>query len=154
MCVIHSDGCVISSTNAFAAGDFIDKTTFKRPLLAAATLVAALCSCIIVFTDSFWVLATKSVIEGIAASVLDPGRTGLTLGITGQNRFEQQAYRNETANQTGYTLFMAALGVTAYFIFPDTNWLFIALGIGGKLARGLFLHDLLACQFSMQDLSA
>eukprot|EP01084_Bolivina_argentea_P314546 544827_1 len=112
-------------------GDFIDKTTHKKPLIIVATFIASFCSCIIIFTDNFWILAIKSVCEGIAASVLDPGKTGLTLGITGQEKFERQAYQNEIANQSGYLIIMAIIGVIAYFIFPNTNWLFIALGVAG-----------------------
>ena len=53
--------------------DFIDKTTKKKTLLIIATFIAAFGSNIIILTDNFWVLAVKSVIEGIAATAIDPG---------------------------------------------------------------------------------
>eukprot|EP01084_Bolivina_argentea_P268262 455588_1 len=112
-------------------GDFIDKTTHKKTLLMIISFLAALCSNIIIITDIFWILIIKCIVEGIAASGIDPGKGAITLGITGPDKFEKQTSKNEMSNHGGMMFFAALCSTLAYLIYPNTQWLFFTILISG-----------------------
>eukprot|EP01084_Bolivina_argentea_P268261 455584_1 len=112
-------------------GDFIDKTAHKKTLVMTVSFVAALCSNVIIVTDIFWILIIKCVVEGIAASGIDPGKGAITLGITGPDKFEKQTSKNEMSNHAGMMFFAGVCAALAYYVYPNTQWLFFTILVSG-----------------------
>ena len=55
------------------AGDFLDKTAYKKLVMATAVLTAAVTTTCVVWTDSFWIVLTAKIIEGCASTIFLPG---------------------------------------------------------------------------------
>ena len=56
------------------------------------------------------------------------------MGITGKTRFEKQTSKNQIAFHIGYLFFAVVSGTIAYFIYPNTHWLFIVIAIAGIIS--------------------
>ena len=68
------------------AGDLLDKTRFKRSVTAFATLVAAVTTCSVTWTSTFWAILLLKGLEGVAATVFLPAIMSLLLGVVPEAR--------------------------------------------------------------------
>jgi predicted MFS family arabinose efflux permease len=66
------------------AGAMIDATTNKRAYVIIPGIFTVLASAIILYSQSFWVVAASQVATAIAGAAIVPAVTGITLGIVHQ----------------------------------------------------------------------
>jgi MFS family permease len=134
------------------AGALIDATTRKRAYVIVPGIFTVLASAIILYSQSFWVVAASQVATAIAGAAIGPAVAGMTLGITRQAGFNRQVGRNQAFNHAGNMVgaglsgllgwafgFPAVLGLAALFgILSIASVLMIPKeAIDDRVARGL-----------------
>jgi MFS family permease len=83
------------------AGALIDNTTRKRTYVIIPGIFTVLASAIILYSQSFWVVAASQVATAIAGAAIGPAVTGITLGMVRQAGFNWQNGRNQAFNHAG-----------------------------------------------------
>jgi MFS family permease len=120
------------------AGDLLDKTRFKRSITAFATLAAAVTTCSVVWTSSFWAILLFKALEGVAATVFLPALMALLLGVVPDAEVTRMVALTETSNKLGSVLFTVFAGVIAGVAYPSVEGIFYLLG-GGGVAAAIFV---------------
>ena len=116
------------------AGHIVDRTAWKRTLLAFSALLATVPAATIIWWNSLSWMVAKAVIEGIASAIIEPAKAAVALGVVGPKDFDRVSRTNEMCDHAG-TLFCAiAGGVVAYASYPDVGSLFIVVSAMGTLA--------------------
>ncbi|WP_236438020.1 MFS transporter [Pseudomonas syringae] len=100
------------------AGALIDRTTYKRAVIAAAALLVTLSCLVLPFTSSFTLVALTQALSSVAASVFAPAIAAISLGITGPRAFTRRTGRNETFNHAGNACAALLAGGFAYLFGP------------------------------------
>jgi MFS family permease len=83
------------------AGALIDATTRKRAYVIIPGIFTVVASAIILYSQSFWVVAASQVATAIAGAAIGPAVTGITLGMVRQSGFNWQNGRNQAFNHAG-----------------------------------------------------
>jgi MFS family permease len=83
------------------AGALIDETTRKRAFVIIPGIFTVVASAIILYSQSFWVVAASQVATAIAGAAIGPAVTGITLGMVRQAGFNWQNGRNQAFNHAG-----------------------------------------------------
>lgn len=83
------------------AGALIDETTRKRAYVIIPGIFTVVASAIILYSQSFWVVAASQVATVIAGAAIGPAVTGITLGMVRQAGFNWQNGRNQAFNHAG-----------------------------------------------------
>jgi MFS family permease len=92
------------------AGALIDATTRKRAYVIIPGIFTVAASAIILYSQSFWVVATSQVATAIAGAAIGPAVSGITLGIVRQAGFNWQNGRNQAFNHAGNVVGAALSG--------------------------------------------
>jgi MFS family permease len=134
------------------AGALVDATSRKRLYVIVPGVCTVLASMIILWSQSFWLVAVSQVATAIAGAAIGPAVAGMTLGIVRQAGFNRQNGRNQAFNHAGNMvgaglsgLLGWKFGLTAVFwlaavfgVFSIISVLMIpASAIDDKAARGL-----------------
>eukprot|EP01083_Nonionella_stella_P097289 273452_1 len=81
----HYLGChimkAVSILFQIPAGDFLDKTSYKKTVTTIALLVSSVTTACIGWTDNFWVVLAAKAIEGLAAAIFLPALMSFLFGI-------------------------------------------------------------------------
>jgi MFS family permease len=83
------------------AGALIDETTRKRAFVIIPGIFTVVASAIILYSQSFWVVAASQVATAIAGAAIGPAVIGITLGMVRQAGFNWQNGRNQAFNHAG-----------------------------------------------------
>lgn len=83
------------------AGALIDETTRKRAYVIIPGIFTVAASAIILYSQSFWVVAASQVATAIAGVAIGPAVTGIRLGMVRQAGFNWQNGRNQAFNHAG-----------------------------------------------------
>ncbi|MCE0491876.1 MFS transporter [Pantoea sp. Mb-10] len=134
------------------AGLITDATTHKRLLLMVGSLVITTATLMLWFFPQTGIAVSSQVMTGMAAALIGPVLTGITLGLTGPKKFSHQMGINEAFNHGG-NMFAAIIagfafwywGTGAVFVLMTVMALFAALAVTAirpadidhRLARGL-----------------
>jgi MFS family permease len=92
------------------AGALIDQTTRKRAYVILPGIFTVVASAIILYSQSFWVVAASQVATAIAGAAIGPAVTGITLGMVHQAGFNWQNGRNQAFNHAGNVVGAALSG--------------------------------------------
>ncbi len=112
------------------AGALIDATTRKRAYVIVPGIFTVVASAIILFSQSFWVVAASQVATAIAGAAIGPAVAGMTLGITRQAGFNRQVGRNQAFNHAGNMVGAGLSGLLGWaFGFPAVLVLAALFGI-------------------------
>jgi len=76
-------------------------------------------------------MVLRSIAGGIAASAIPPGIASICLGIAGPDQFDRYMARTEYWNHSGSLISAVAAGIVAYVLYPDVQYLFVAIGVTG-----------------------
>jgi MFS family permease len=114
------------------AGALIDATTRKRAYVIIPGIFTVAASAIILYSQSFWVVAASQVATAIAGAAIGPAVTGITLGIVHQAGFNWQNGRNQAFNHAGNMVGAALSGFLGWkFGFVAV---FVLAGVFGILS--------------------
>mmetsp|Transcript_6521 Transcript_6521/g.7306 ORF Transcript_6521/g.7306 Transcript_6521/m.7306 type:complete len:439 (+) Transcript_6521:32-1348(+) len=117
------------------AGDFLDKTSYKKTTTIFAILVAAVTTACVGWTSNFWVVLTAKATEGIAAATFMPALMSLLFGIClTAEEIPNYVGKTEVWNKVGSVLFTLGCGLIAYILYPNIESIFYLLGAGGIMA--------------------
>jgi len=117
------------------AGDFIDKTSYKKSTAVVAILVASVTTACVAWTSTFWVVLIAKVFEGIAAAVFLPSLMSFVFGICIiVAEIPKFIATTEISNKIGSALFTLGCGLIAYYLYPNVESIFYLLGAGGIMA--------------------
>lgn len=83
------------------AGALIDETTRKRTYVIIPGIFTVVASAIILYSQSFWVVAASQVATAVAGAAIGPAVIGITLGMVRQAGFNWQNGRNQAFNHAG-----------------------------------------------------
>jgi len=134
------------------AGLITDATQYKRLLLIIGSLVITFSTLLLWYFPESWVTLLSQILTGLSAAFIAPVLTGITLGLTGPDKFSHQMGRNEAFNHGGNMtaaiaagIFVAYWGTGAVFALMTVMALCAALSvlairhqdIDNRLARGL-----------------
>ncbi|UZE50183.1 MFS transporter [Rhodopseudomonas sp. P2A-2r] len=92
------------------AGALIDQTKRKRAYVIIPGIFTVVASAIILYSQSFWVVAASQVATVIAGAAIGPAVTGITLGMVHQAGFNWQNGRNQAFNHAGNVVGAALSG--------------------------------------------
>jgi predicted MFS family arabinose efflux permease len=92
------------------AGALIDQTTRKRAYVIIPGIFTVVASAIILYSQSFWVVAASQVATAIAGAAIGPAVTGITRGMVHQAGFNWQNGRNQAFNHAGNVVGAALSG--------------------------------------------
>lgn len=96
------------------AGAMIDATSNKRAYVIIPGIFTVLTSAIILYSQSFWVVAASQVATAVAGAAIVPAVTGMTLGIVHQAGFNRQNGRNQAFNHAGNMVGAALSGLLGW----------------------------------------
>ncbi|WBV24034.1 MFS transporter [Pantoea piersonii] len=134
------------------AGLITDATQYKRLLLIIGSLVITFSTLLLWYFPEPWVTLLSQILTGLSAAFIAPVLTGITLGLTGPDKFSHQMGRNEAFNHGGNMSAAIAAGISvawwgtgAVFALMTAMALCAALSvlairhqdIDNRLARGL-----------------
>jgi MFS family permease len=112
------------------AGALIDETKRKRAYVIIPGIFTVAASAIILYSQSFWVVAASQVATAIAGAAIGPAVTGITLGIVRQAGFNRQIGRNQAFNHAGNMVGAALSGFLGWkFGFPAVFILAAVFGV-------------------------
>jgi MFS family permease len=112
------------------AGALVDKTTRKRSYVIVPGMCTVLASMIILFSQSFWLVAASQVATAIAGAAIGPAVNGITLGIVRQAGFVRQSGYNQAFNHAGNMVGAGLSGFLGWkFGLPAVFWLAAIFGI-------------------------
>lgn len=83
------------------AGVATDATRHKRSLLLAGTILITCATLMLWYFPQGWITMLSQVITGLSAALIAPVLTGVTLGLTGPEKFGHQMGKNEAFNHAG-----------------------------------------------------
>jgi MFS family permease len=92
------------------SGALIDSTTHKRAYVIVPGIFTIVASVILLYSQTFWVVAVSQVATAIAGAAIVPAVTGITLGIAHQKGFNRQNGRNQAFNHAGNMIGAALSG--------------------------------------------
>ena len=104
------------------AGFLIDQVSRKRLVIALASIVIALTTIGIWFSQSFWVVIALQVTMGLASSLIGPAIAFLSRLISGSEDLPKRIGRNEIFNHAGN--FAAASLSAALVNLYNVEWIF------------------------------
>jgi MFS family permease len=111
------------------AGALIDRTRYKRQIVAAAGLVGAAAALVLAQADSFaWVVAMQ-VVMAAAFAIFPPAVGALSLGLVGADALPARQGRNQACNGAGNVLFALIEAVLGRFVSLGATIVAVA-GIG------------------------
>lgn len=108
---VMSLGGVAGVLVTIPAGALIDKTKHKKLYVIIPGCCTVLASAIILISQRFWIVGISQVATAIAGAAIVPAVIGITLGLTGQQRFNRQNGRNQAWNHAGN---MVGAGLSGY----------------------------------------
>lgn len=108
------------------AGELVDRSRWKRALIAAAVIAIALGGLIIGLLPRFWPVITAQLLIGSTSSLPGPAICAVSLGIVGPRLFDRRQGRNQTFNSAGNVTAALCMGAVGYFISNRTIFLFVA----------------------------
>jgi MFS family permease len=112
------------------AGALIDATTRKRAYVVVPGIFTVAASAIILYSQTFWVVAASQVATAIAGAAIGPAVAGMTLGIAGQRGFNRQNGRNQAFNHAGNMVGAGLSGLLGWiFGFPAVLTLAALFGV-------------------------
>ena len=96
-------------------GAVTDKTKYKRLLLAFLTASIALSAFILLIKPDFINASIASLIQGIASAGIAPLLTGITIGLSDEDKMAQQFSKNEAWNHFGNVVTASLSGLLGYY---------------------------------------
>lgn len=115
-------------------GILVDRTRWKRAIVAAAALAITAASIAILLQPRLLVVSAAQVATGIAGAAVGPAIAAITLGLVCQQGFPQQLGRNEASNHSGNVAAAALAGATGYLF--GLGAVFVVLSAMAVLAVG------------------
>ncbi len=123
------------------AGALIDKTKYKRVLMAIASAMIAVSTVLMTVFTSLWAIVFAQVLCGIGAAFLGPGLAAITLGLVGRKKLARQTGRNESFNHAGNVVAAASAGALGYFLGREWIFYLVAFMALLSLASILFIRE-------------
>lgn len=100
------------------AGWLIDRTRYKRYMTAIAALTIAICITVPAFAPAKGPVLMSAGLLGLAAAIIPPAISAITLGIVGQQGLARQTGSNQAFNHAGNLLAAVAIGVVGSYVVP------------------------------------
>ena len=117
------------------AGALVDATSRKRLYVIVPGVCTVTASAIILYSQSFWLVASSQVATAIAGAAIGPAVTGITLGMVRQAGFNRQNGRNQAFNHAGNMVGAALSGLLGWtFGFVAIFCLAAAFGIASIIS--------------------
>ena len=112
------------------AGALIDRTRYKKALIAAAAVAVTIASVGLPLVPSFWPVAMLQAVSGAAGAFFPPAIAAITLGIVGPKALARRIGRNEAFNHAGNAT-AAAIAAGAAFLFGPIAvfWLMAVMAV-------------------------
>lgn len=96
------------------AGAWVDASSRKRALVIIPGVATVLASCLILLSQSFWLVGASQVATAIAGAAVGPAVTGITLGMVRQEGFSDQMGQNQAFNHAGNAVGAGLSGVLGW----------------------------------------
>lgn len=98
------------------SGLLIDNVHYKRLLIALSTCLIAFACWLITLYPTFWLILFAQAGIGIAASIIPPATSAITLGLVGRPFFPKRISINGTFNHAGNVFTAMMTGITAHIL--------------------------------------
>ncbi len=122
---------VLAISNALShipAGQLVDKSEYRRELMAIAMLLIALSILAIMYVHDFEFVLGIQIPIGIASALIPPTLGAISLGLVGHNGIAKRAGRNDSFNHAGNLTVAGIIGISGMFLpMASMMWLFIIL---------------------------
>jgi MFS family permease len=129
-------GGIASVVVQIPAGALIDRTRYKRAVVAAAGLIGAVAAVVLAFANAFaWVVAMQMVMAA-AFAVFPPAVGALSLGIVGRDALPARQGRNQACNGAGNVGFAIVEAILGRFVSLTATIVAVA-GIGVLTAASM-----------------
>jgi len=123
------------------AGALIDRTRYKRALVAAAGLIGAAAAIVLARADSFALVVAMQMVMAAAFAIFPPAVGALSLGIVGRDDLPERQGRNQAFNGAGNVLFALVEAAIGRFVSLVATIVAVA-GIGVLTAASmLFIRE-------------
>jgi predicted MFS family arabinose efflux permease len=123
------------------AGALIDRTTYKRALLIAASVIIALCCLAIILFKGFYPTFISQAVVGLVQSVYTPCVAAISLGIVGHALLSKRIGRNESFNHVGNMGAAIVAGLIGRFISYEGIFYFSILQCVALVLAMMFIKD-------------
>jgi MFS family permease len=124
------------------AGALIDRTRYKKALVAGGAIAVTLASLALPLVPGFWPVVTLQALSGVAGAVFPPAIAAITLGIVGPKALARRIGRNEAFNHAGNATAAAIAAGAAYLFGPiAVFWLMAAMALLSLLATAAVPGD-------------
>ena len=96
------------------AGALVDRTVWKRGLIATAAGAVAAGAIVLSLFPQFWPAAAAQTLIGACDAIFPPAITAISLGIVGRRAFTGRVGRNEAFNHAGNAFTAIMAGIAGY----------------------------------------
>ncbi|SMH60648.1 MFS transporter [Azospirillum agricola] len=133
--VVMSIGGIAGIVAQMPAGALIDRTRWKRAVMAGAALLVTGGSLLLPLLPGFPLVATVQAVTGAAGALFPPAIAAVSLGLVGPRAFTRRIGRNESFNHAGNAVAAALAGLAAYAFGPiAVFWLMTAMTVASIIA--------------------
>jgi len=133
--VVMSVGGIAGIAAQMPAGALIDRTRWKRGVMAGAALLVTGGSLLLPWLSDFSLVAVVQAVTGAAGALFPPAIAAVSLGLVGPRAFTRRIGRNESFNHAGNAVAAALAGVAAYAFGPiAVFWLMTAMTVASVVA--------------------
>lgn len=109
-------GGIITVILQTPAGWIVDRTSRKRSILVAGSLVLALGALLLAISGKSGVVYTAQALIGMAGPFLGPTVAAITMGLVGNKLFDCQFGRNQAFNAGGNLFAAAVIAATSHYL--------------------------------------
>ncbi|MHA6313815.1 MFS transporter [Pantoea sp. S-LA4] len=113
--LVMTCGGIAGLLATLSAGIAADATRQKKLIVLLGCLVITIATLLLWYSNQSWTAMVSQVVAGVAAAFIGPTVSGITLGLTGQQGFNQQMGRNEAFNHGGNTVAALLAGFSAWY---------------------------------------
>ena len=118
------------------AGALIDRTRYKRAVVATAGLAGAVAAIVLATATSFALVVAMQVVMAAAFAIFPPAVGALSLGIVGRDALPARQGRNQACNGAGNVLFALVEAALGRFVSLGAT-IFAVAGIGVLTAASM-----------------
>ncbi len=126
---------IASVVTQASAGWLIDRTTFKRPIMAGVALAISVGSVFVVWAPGLFSQTLNQCVIGAATSIATLTVSALSLGLVGRNALSRRMGRNGAFSHAGNMLTASVAGYAGFRIGQE--WIFYcsaALGVACSIS--------------------
>lgn len=109
-------GGIVAMLSTVPAGMLVDATRYKRAIMVVASVLISGSCLLLLWRTDLAAVGFAQIAMPLAGAAIPPAIAGISLGIVGPKRFDDQLGKNEAANHAGNVAAASLGGIATWFV--------------------------------------